>query len=292
MINDACESTRPLDRPRTSCKRKSQTMHHSRRKRHGLLTPRVPHRPVRLVADIAALTLIALSLVILFEDGKANAEDKVAAKPGQAAEISRGGRLYDNHWSTSSQRIPSTRNPEYPPGEPPQGLTTWRCVSCHGWDYLGSAGHLGKTGPGFPPIRTAVGRPPQEIAGFFKNSPEHQKVLAGLPDGELDYLALFLCCGQHDINALLDGEGNAKGDPLKGQDIYENSCSRCHQADGKAPLYGESGDVSSLGWIARERPEQALHKIRNGVPNADMLSLRFLRIEQIGDLLAYLQGLE
>jgi len=117
-------------------------------------------------------------------------------------------------------------------------------------------------------------------------------VLADLPTDELKDLALFVCCGQHDIGVLIDKNGKAIGNSLRGKDIFENSCARCHQPDGKAPLYGEEGDVSSLGWIARERPAQAVHKIRNGVPNADMLSLRFLELERIGDLLAYLQTLD
>ena len=77
-----------------------------------------------------------------------------------------------------------------------------------------------------------------------------------------------------------------------GKDIYEGTCTRCHQADGKAPLYGEAGNKASLGWIARNRTEQAVHKIRNGVPLADMLSLRFLDRESLAGLLAYLQTLD
>lgn len=267
-------------------------MHPLTRSLYRIGIRRTAQKHAQLGGGLAAIVLIAIGLAIAPICGKAVAEDPTTAKPGQAAEISRGGRLYDNHWSSSTQRIPASRYSAYPSGEPPEGLTTWRCVSCHGWDYRGSAGHLKKNGTGFVSIRKATGRPPKSIAKFLKTSPMHRPVLAGLPDGELDYLALFLCCGQHDIAAVVDENGKAKGDPLKGQDIYDNSCSRCHQADGKAPLYGEAGDVSSLGWIARERPAQALHKIRNGVPNADMLALRFLELEQIGDLMAYLQSLE
>jgi mono/diheme cytochrome c family protein len=76
---------------------------------------------------------------------------------------------------------------------------------------------------------------------------------------------------------------------MRGKDIFQGTCERCHDADGKAPIYGERGDKSSLGWIVRQRPEQAVHKIRNGVPGADMLSLRFLNMESLSGLLAYLQ---
>ena len=45
-------------------------------------------------------------------------------------------------------------------------------------------------------------------------------------------------------------------------------------------------------WVSRTRPEQALHKVLNGVPAAEMLSLRFLSDEEIADLFAYLQTLD
>lgn len=242
---------------------------------------------VRLV-----LVLIGVGLAPLCDLAKAEGGDLPAVKPGQAAEISHGGRLYDNHWSATGRRPPSHRNPMYPASQAVAGLSTWRCVSCHGWDYMGSAGHLGRKAPAFASIRGAVARAPKDIANFLKTSSDHGPVLTGLSAGDLESLSLFVCCGQHDIRAFIDEQGRARGNPLLGQDIFDNTCARCHQADGKAPIYGEAGDVSSLGWIARERPAQALHKIRNGVPNADMLSLRFLELKQIGDLLAYLQTLE
>ena len=240
----------------------------------------------------AALAVIGACLPMWTTQLSAAERAATLPKPGQASEVSRGGRLYDNHWSEIGRRPPTQRNPAYPTDQTADGLTTWRCVACHGWDYLGGAGHLDANVSPFSSIRSAAGRDPKDIAKFLKTSTDHAMVLTGLPAGELEDLALFVCCGQHDIGVLIDENGKAKGDPLRGKDIFENSCARCHQADGQAPLYGEEGDVSSLGWIARERPAQAVHKIRNGVPNADMLSLRFLELERIGDLLAYVQTLD
>ena len=210
---------------------------------------------------------------------------------GQAATLSYGGRLYDNHWVVLKLLPPPQSNPAYPADPRNAAKTTWRCVSCHGWDYSGSDGHLGQIGSKFVSITRAKGRDPDEIARFLRSG-AHTAIVAPMPDEALHALSLFICCGQHDMRSLIGPNGEAKGDPLRGKDIYDGVCNRCHQVDGKAPIYGEPGDVSSLGWIARQHPAQAAHKIRNGVPSADMVSLRFLEIDRIADLLAYLQTLD
>jgi mono/diheme cytochrome c family protein len=156
---------------------------------------------------------------------------------------------------------------------------------------LGSDGRLGQIGSKFVGIMGAKGRDPEQIARFLRSG-SHMTVVAAMPEEALRALLLFICCGQHDIRFVIGQNGEAKGDPRRGKDIFDGVCNRCHQSDGKAPIYGEPGDVSSLGWVARQHPAQAAHKIRNGVPSADMVSLRFLEIERIGDLLAYLQTLD
>ncbi len=209
---------------------------------------------------------------------------------GEAATVSYGGRLYDNHWTELKRAPPSKPNALYP-GDAGMAKSAWRCVSCHGWDYSRSKYPLGPDGVDDVDLSTQKGRDPKQIAHYLRSG-SHKPIVEPLSEDALHAMTLFLCCGQHDIRDLIGQDGKAKGDPKRGKDIYENSCNRCHQADGKAPISGEVGDISSLGWIARNRPAQAAHKIRNGVPGADMLALRFLEIERIADLLAYLQTLD
>ena len=104
----------------------------------------------------------------------------------------------------------------------------------------------------------------------------------------LELLSLFISEGLYDRTDFLNEKGQALGNPEFGRDIFEGACINCHQLDGRRFLRGEHGDRSSLGWLVRNRPEQALHKILNGVPAAEMLSLRFLSSEEI----AYLQSLD
>ncbi len=207
--------------------------------------------------------------------------------------LSLGGKLYDNHWAVLGIDPPKARNPAYPAGAAVPAADTWRCVACHGWDYKGREGHLKRlaNSPRFVSLRHLEGQPVERIVPAILGRP-HGPMVKALPPAMLNALALFIARGQHDVARLIDASGRARGNPLRGKDIYEGTCISCHQADGKAWIQGEEGDRPALGWVARHRPEQALHKIRNGVPGADMLSLRFLPMERIADILAYLQTLD
>jgi hypothetical protein len=44
--------------------------------------------------------------------------------------------------------------------------------------------------------------------------------------------------------------------------------------------------------VSRHRPAQALHKIRNGQPGADMVAIRFMEDSAVADLMAYIQSLD
>lgn len=224
-----------------------------------------------------------------------------AAPPGAAAQelsgddtevgpiflLSLGGKLYDDLWRVLDTLPPETRNPAIPAGT---GLTvreTWRCVTCHGWSYSGA--NVG--GQTFPALSQLEGAELGTIKARILDS-EHPFPAEDIPDIALDLLAAFIRDGLYRRNDFLDEKGKALGNPEFGRDVFEGACINCHQIDGRRYLKGESGDRSSLGWVVRNRPEQALHKIMNGVPAAEMLSLRFLPAEQIADLIAYLQALD
>ena len=206
--------------------------------------------------------------------------------------VSLGGRLYDNHWLEIGAAPPDIRNPLYPADINAVDANTWRCVACHGWDYSGRDGHLGKvsSSPVFFSLRASAGKNPANLINAMQ-SPAHAAVLRGLGEGQVRALAIFVSIGQLNARKLFPG-GKSVGSPQAGKDIFEGVCVSCHQADGKAYIEGESGDRPALGWVAQNRPSQALHKIANGVPGADMLSLRFLDESSLADLLAYVQSLD
>lgn len=233
--------------------------------------------------------LIFSVCALFFITTAAYAEDEFL---GQQSVISLGGKLYDNHWLQSERRPPSERYPDYPDEMDISASDTWRCVACHGWDYSGADGHLGQqsASPVFVSLRNSAGKPAQQISAVLKSG-IHREITKILQPDQLEALSVFVSVGQHDITHALS-DGKATGSPKRGKDIYEGACVSCHQQDGKAYIQGEPGDKPALGWVAINRPAQALHKIRNGVPSADMLSLRFLPETRVTDLLAYLQTLD
>ncbi len=215
-----------------------------------------------------------------------------AQQPGDMWMVSLGGRLYDNHWLETGIEPPNGRNPAYPADVNAVPANTWRCVSCHGWDYSGRDGHLARVGTlaAFTSLRAAAGKNPTALIETLK-SPSHKPMIARLADGQVRALAIFVSLGQ--LNALkLFPAGRSVGNAKSGKDIYEGACTTCHQPDGKAYIEGETGDRPALGWVALNRPAQTLHKITNGAPGTDMLSLRFLTDQSRADLLAYLQTLD
>jgi mono/diheme cytochrome c family protein len=216
------------------------------------------------------------------EDAEAN-ETEV----GPAFLISLGGKLYDDLWMVLDQQPPPAANPAFPATNLYSSRDSWRCVSCHGWDYSGV--EIGSTR--FPSLQNLKGVDPLAIAEKIRE-PKHPFPADQVSELTLTLLGAFISEGQYASDGFFNADGQAGGDPVGGQAIFEGACINCHQIDGRRYLNGERGDKSSLGWVIRNRPFQATHKILNGVPGAEMLSLRFLADSQIADLLAYLQTLD
>jgi thiosulfate dehydrogenase len=245
------------------------------------------------------LAILSLGFLAITDLSPVFAEDQQAAKRillqkfGRVFILSLGGKLYDNLWVGTDLKAPSQRNPKLPRYVSGGAAYSWRCVACHGWDYKGSEGQRGAVLGGFtvPNLNKLANVEPAVIARKFRNA-AHGFKQNPLPDLTVELLSVFISYGQYDRELYLDKNGTARGDKAKGRAIYEGACLNCHQPDGRAHIQGEHGDKSSLGWVARNRPEQAIHKIRNGVPGADMLAVRFLSDRQIIDLVSYLQSLD
>jgi mono/diheme cytochrome c family protein len=212
---------------------------------------------------------------------------------GEVFVLAIGGKLYDNLWTMTATNPPAGANPAFPTELNQPEAETWRCVSCHGWDYRGGKGERRKLGnsPALASLKAMEGVELDRVAERIRTAhPQFPK--RTFEDAIIEVLALFISIGQYDHSAYLTEDGIAIGKAEGGREIFEGACMNCHQYDGKATLIGELGDRSSLGWISRNRPEQALHKVLNGVPGTDMLAVRFLTQRQIGDLLAFLQTLD
>ena len=227
-----------------------------------------------LLGSIFVITLLAL---MFLADGSQNAN---AFNPGQAGpEIPRGGALFDN-WFQALGKSP-------PPGDMPiwsrqttntiSGPDTWRCVTCHGWDYQGKDGayRSGTNYTGFPSVYTQVkDMSEDEIVSHLKGSkdPSHD-FSPYIDDASLKDLAGFL------KNALIDDSQYIDlvtlkvigGNAAHGKALYDKSCADCHGADGQKKTFVYAGQNATLGTVAVIDPWRFLHKTRFGTPGTPMV---------------------
>lgn len=229
-------------------------------------------------------------------------QDYVASGPTEASRawlISSGGRLYDNWWKALGTEAPKTRHPAWPASNVEVAVAdTWRCKSCHGWDYKGSGGQNasgpGKTG--IKGIQRMQRRLPEEILTILTNK-THRFDDTVLPLHARYRLALFVSEGQHSVDNSIARNGKATSPPQEGRALFQSMCAACHGFDGRARRLGKSSDPQYqgvpkfVGAKARANAVEVLHKIRNGHPGATMISLRPLPFSYAAKVLAYTQTL-
>ncbi len=202
------------------------------------------------------------------------------ATAADEASVVRGGRLYDN-WSTESRNQP-------PPGPHPaftvknstqrsvNATDTWRCSTCHGWDYKGKHGMVG--------IRGKQGSDPAAIVALLKNTTHRYGGI--LSDGDLLDLANFVSRGQIDAQKLIGAEQRTKTPATSYEKFYGTICAGCHGSDG-----GNLREVAPIGDAARQRPDEVMHYLINGHSGGVMPALSALGGDFAARILAYVQTL-
>ncbi|MDX2156186.1 MAG: c-type cytochrome [Hyphomicrobiaceae bacterium] len=230
--------------------------------------------------SVALAAVILTSTVLL---APAAAESEIGA-------IARGGRLYDNWYGELKMEKPAETHPAWPQSNTKQkGASTWRCKSCHGWDYMGKDGaySTGSYQTGIPGIRALEGGEPAAIAAVLGNATHG---LAGkLGEQDIKDLSLFVSKGQVDHDTFIDRATKAikDGDAVKGAAYYSTVCAGCHGKDGASPE--EMPD--SLGLLISKNPWETLHKVMNGQPHEPMPAMRAFDGKVMADVLAYVATL-
>ena len=142
-----------------------------------------------------------------------------------------------------------------------------------------------------PGLGRLAGTDPRWIAGILRDR-VHQYSLEMIPAAAAAELAFFISSGLIDMDRYIDpNTGEPRGDAERGRVIYQNVCAACHNFSGDAAIYGEADDLRTLGAIANANPWQAMHKMRNGQPGADMLAMRVFDDALVADVIAYLRML-
>ncbi len=257
---------------------------------------------IRLPMFAAAVALLALICAPLSAVADTKEDEEyhrdyiygVPSEPTEAWIMSRGGRLYDSWFNAQGLDKPETTHPAWPASNTKQkGNTTWRCKSCHGWDYRGRDGKYatGSYQTGIAGVLSAKGKSVDTISAAIRGGP-HGFTEEMIPDEQLRFLAAFVSRGLDDMNRYIDPKSGAvKGDPKKGAGTFQTNCAACHGFDGRALDWGDPGDPGFVGTEANANPWEVLHKIRNGHPGSEMISLRAFDIQVSLDLLAYTRTL-
>lgn len=219
-----------------------------------------------------------------------------ATAPGVAGadSIIRGGMLYDNWFSTLGVAKPKTTHALWPASNTKKkGNVTWRCKSCHGWDYMGKDGAYasGSYKSGITGIRAYDGAAAAAVVALLRGE-GHGYTKAMISDAELDNIAAFVTRGQFELDKYIDrASKKSNGDAARGKSYYNNVCASCHGSDGKDMNFKTADKPEYLGTLANGNPWETINKIRHGQPNSQMPALGNLPLEDINDILAYTQTL-
>lgn len=217
---------------------------------------------------IPALILLVLILTLAFA---ANVP-AIASGPAQTDEdIIRGARLYDNWPALLGVQPPAGNMPVWATQSTNtrSGADTWRCVSCHGWDYQGKDGAFrsGNNYTGFP----GVFQSQSDIVGVISGSVDSQHDFSAyLAPADIDALKAFIAAGTIDDNQYIDlvSRKVLNGNLDNGKAKFDATCSKCHGEDGTAMVFRMEGQNVTLGTLAVTDPWRFLHRTRFGTAAA------------------------
>lgn len=239
-------------------------------------------------------TLIASSIALLGIAVVACTASNTAPEMAGANSILRGGLLYDNWFSTLGVAKPSATHALWPASNTKKkGNVTWRCKSCHGWEYMGKDGAYasGSYKSGITGIRAFDGAEPAAVVAILRGK-DHGFTKAMISDAELDNLAAFVSRGQFELDKYIDrASKKSNGDSARGKPLYDSVCANCHGADGKDMNFKTADKPEYLGTLANGNPWETINKIRHGQPDSQMPALGNFPMKDINDILAYAQTL-
>ncbi|MEW6180459.1 MAG: c-type cytochrome [Chloroflexota bacterium] len=198
----------------------------------------------------------------------------------QDEQLVRGAQLYDDWTQLGGTTPPQGSHPIWSrqTTNTRSGVETWRCVSCHGWDYQGKDGAFsaGANYTGFPGVYQAQSLPLEELKAILSGGkdPQHD-FSAYLSDEDLTALAVFLREGVIDDNRFIDRVSLKPigGDLQNGKTLYEQGCASCHGADGQTITFRYEGQTVSLGTLAVQDPWRFLHRTRFGTARAPEMTI-------------------
>lgn len=254
-----------------------------------------PKFSMRALAVGVAASLLSISALTMSVSAQAqNGVPQTAAAPSQedqrlVASVAAGGRMYDNWMRELAMKMPREVHPLYPkegrladkPAE------TWRCVTCHGWDYLGDRGayNTGENYTGITGIAGMIGKEAADVAKILSDDKHGYGEL--FDDMAMRDISNFVVKGLVPMDRVINrSTRQALSEPVTTSTHFSTICVNCHGFDGRM-----MDTIPPLGDAARADPWQALHKMLNGHPGDDMPALRAFDVRTTLSTLAFVQGL-
>ncbi|RPJ52182.1 MAG: cytochrome c [Chloroflexi bacterium] len=221
--------------------------------------------------------VLLLFTLVLFGIGIQRVNAGPPAQDQEQDAVTRGAMLYDKWYAKLGQEAPGGNMPlwDQQTTNTRSGPDTWRCVSCHGWDYQGREGayRYGSNYTGFPGVYQARGKGEEAVIAALQGAGNtRHDFSAYLDEKVLNDLATFITTAMIDDNEYIDPQTLAikGGDSAHGKQLYEEACASCHGADGKKIVFRYEGRNAWLGTLATLDPWRYLHKTRFGTPGTEM----------------------
>ena len=229
-----------------------------------------------------ALFILAPVSIFFFSVYPASADDIESS-------LVRGAKLYDKWFGVIKADKPKDTHDAWPASNTKKkGDTTWRCKSCHGWDYKGKDGAYssGSYKTGIKGINALAGADTAKIITVLKD--KAHKLEGKMGDQDFMDLALFVSKGQVDMSEYIDlaNKSLKSGNATQGAKYYVTLCAQCHGKDGRLPK-----DMGKTLGAQMGNPWEVMHKILNGQPGEQMPALRALDRTVVVDIMAHLNAL-
>lgn len=237
-----------------------------------------------------------------------NTGDKTASAAYKAANMYRGGLLYDKYWKVNKvedSTEPTETHPLYTAEGTKKGKDTWRCKECHGWDYKGKDGAYasGSHASGIAGIKNSK-KTVAELVTLLKEDHGYKTVLN---DTDVYDLIKFLKEGLIETTTHINEDKTSKGTAQAGKTLFDKTCKDCHGATGRDLNFaGAWYEYEFLPALATGNPWEFIHKSRFGHPGSKGHILsdgkesdpmpnakdNEFSNEDIADILAYAQSLK
>ena len=194
------------------------------------------------------------------------------------ADLIRGAQLYDNWWYINEFSLP------VPQGDHALWLTratdkngnfiseksredTYRCVTCHGWDYQGERGQLNQTHPdynGFPGLIASKSQGVNDLFNFIKHG--------NTANGPHDFSGQLSDTSIYDLVKFIKEGIQSNTMPWEindvthfGQSVFEGNGNFPQLSCAQTACHANPENDTFLIENLKFNPEKFLHKIRFGV---------------------------